>query len=67
MNNRYVLYDDYLKKYINITASEYREDLMQKPFYKSYQNFKKFRLCKDEDYFRVGLNNYVEDVKDATG
>ena len=28
LNDTYVLYDEYLKKYINITAFQYTEDLM---------------------------------------
>ena len=40
---------------------------MEKPFKYTNDNYKKFRLCKKEDYFRVGSNNYVQDVLDATG
>jgi hypothetical protein len=40
---------------------------MSKPFKKSFENFKKFRLCKNEDYERLGVKNYVEDIKNLTG
>ena len=38
------------------------EDLMHKPFKKKSENYKKFRLCKDEDYQRLGVTNYVANV-----
>ena len=35
LNNTYVKYDDYLKSYINISASNTVEDLMKRPFKKN--------------------------------
>ena len=37
------------------------QDLMYKPFKKN-ENYKKFRLCKDEDYQRLGVRNFVANV-----
>jgi len=39
LNGRYVLYDETLKKYINITANSYIEDLTTKPFNKTKFNY----------------------------
>ena len=35
---------------------------MRKPFDKKSENYKKFRLCKDEDYKRLGVTNYIANV-----
>ena len=66
LNNTYVKYDDYLKSYINITASNSVEDLMKRPFKKTESRFKSFRLCTNQDYERIGVTNYVEGVINAT-
>ena len=41
----YIIYNDFVKKYINMTAFNYEEDLTSIPFKIRYQNYKKFRLC----------------------
>ncbi len=41
----YIIYNDFVKKYINMTAFNYEEDLTSSPFKIRYQNYKKFRLC----------------------
>ena len=38
-----------------MTSNSYTEDLTTTPFTKIYENFKNFRLCKQEDYDRVGI------------
>jgi hypothetical protein len=45
LHGKYVFYDDSLKKYINMTANTYVEDLTKKPFKKTYSNYKGWRLC----------------------
>ena len=47
---KYALYDDKMKKYINMTAYQYVEDLTTTPFNKTYSFYKEFRACKNEDY-----------------
>ena len=39
---------------------------MQKPFKKTESKFKKFRLCTNKDYERIGVKNYIEDILNAT-
>ena len=40
---------------------------MTKPFKSSFENYKKFRLCQNQDYERLEVKNYVEDIKNLTG
>jgi len=46
-----------------MTAFNKIEDLMMKPFNKTEANHKKFRVCNDQDYLRIGVDNYLDDVK----
>lgn len=39
---------------------------MKRPFNRTENRFKKFRLCKNEDYERIGVKNYVEGILNAT-
>ncbi len=40
LNYSYVDYDNYLKKYINVTSYSYIEDQMTKPFKRMNENYK---------------------------
>ena len=66
-NNSYVVYNDLIKKYINLTAYTYTEDLTKSNFSIKKQSYTKFRLCKNEDYKKVNITKYVEQVKSITG
>ena len=50
-----------------MTSNSYTEDLTKSPFTKIYDNLKTFRLCRQDDYDRVGIPDYIQGVKDATG
>ena len=39
LNNSYVDYDKYLKKYINVTSYSFTEDMMFKPFKRRNENY----------------------------
>ena len=67
LHGKYVLYDDVLKTYINMTANTYVEDLTKKPFNKTYSNHRGWRLCDYKDYLRLGEENYIEEILDASG
>jgi hypothetical protein len=59
LNGRYVLYDEVMKTYINMTANTYVEDLTKKPFNKIYSNYRGWRLCDYKDYKRLGEEDYI--------
>lgn len=61
-NNSYVLYDDYIKKFINITGFISTEDKMTSPFYETSSDYKKLRLCTDDDYSKVEISNRISSV-----
>ena len=67
LNGKYVIYDDYMKTFINMTANTYVEDLTQKPFKRIYSNHRGWRLCDSKDYLRIGDDSYIQNVMDATG
>ena len=59
LHGKYVIYDDYLKKFINMTANTYVEDLTKNPFNKTYSNYRGWRLCNEKDYKRLGEDSYI--------
>ena len=50
-----------------MTAYQYVEDLTKSPFAKTKKFYKKFRLCKNEDYERYGQKGYVDTVEQTVG
>ena len=40
LNDDYYVYDDYMKRYINMTSNSYSEDLTTRPFGRVYDNYK---------------------------
>ena len=40
----YVLYNDFMKKYINLTAFQTTENLMTQPFSRTIENYKKIKV-----------------------
>ena len=60
LGNKYVKYDDTLRKYLNVSINTQHEDQTQSPFKKTTSNYKKIRLCNDKDYERFGVKNYVK-------
>jgi len=65
-NGSFVMYDS-IKQYVNITANLYLEDQTKKPIVETFYNHKQFRLCTFKDYKKVGEENYIQGVLDATG
>ena len=59
LHGKYVIYDDEMKRYINMTANTYVEDLTKKPFDKTYSNYRGWRLCDYKDYLRLGEETYI--------
>jgi hypothetical protein len=37
---------------------------MQKPFNRTFSNYKKLRLCQHDDYRRYNESNYIENLKE---
>ena len=64
-NNQYVEYDEFLKKYINMTAYMLTEDMRTTPFKRIKTNYKNFRKCLDSDYERTQIFNYTAQVKNV--
>ena len=64
--NSYIVYNDFVKKYINMTAFNYQEDLTSSPFKIKSQNYKKFRLCSNKDYQRISQNDYIDQILEMT-
>ena len=60
--DRYKLYDENVKKYINMTAFTLTENQMIYPFEKKYENYKKIRTCLPKDYERVKLKGFIEET-----
>ena len=56
-----------MKKYINMTAFLYTEDLVQQPFKFTDRFHKQFRTCRNDDYGRYGDKSYVDDIESAVG
>ena len=56
-----------MKKFINMTAFLYTEDLLQQPFNFTNRFHKQFRTCRNDDYGRYGDNGYVDDIESAVG
>lgn len=64
--DKYIVYDESLKKHLNITASSYTEELGNK-FKITRNNTKNIRLCNNTDYKRVnGISNYTESISSLT-
>ncbi len=56
-----------MKKYINMTAYQYVEDLTTQPFIQTNKFYKEFRACKNEDYERYGQKGYFDDIESSLG
>ena len=50
-----------------MTANTYVEDLTKKPFNKTYSNYKGWGLCDYKDYKRLGEEDYIQGILDASG